>query len=258
MNYKLNVESDGDCIAILKSDKKLGAKKYQPLICIGEGARNGFEELKLNKGEHFEITPNINKERDVLFVVGASGSGKSFFVSQYAKNFKKMHPKSSIYVFSTLDDDKDGIDKIGKIHRIKLDDEFVNGDMIDTVEFSNSLVIFDDVDNISSKKTKAVVWAYMNNFLQTGRHYKISLCITFHVGCSGASTKMVLNESSSITFFPQVIGSRNLKYLCESYLGLSKSQIDKIKRLDSRAVTIFRSYPKVYMAEHEIGILRID
>ena len=53
-----------------------------------------------------------------------------------------MHSKSSIYVFSTLDDDKDGIDKIGKIHRIKLDDEFVNGEMIDTKEFENSLVIF--------------------------------------------------------------------------------------------------------------------
>ena len=257
MNYKLNVESDGDCIAILKSDKKT-TKKYQPLICIGEGARSGFEELKLKAGEHFEPTPNINKERDILFVVGASGSGKSYFVSQYARNYKKMHSKSSIYVFSTLDDDKDGIDKIGKIHRIKLDDEFVNGEMIDTKEFENSLVIFDDFDNISNKKTKAVVSAYLNNMLQTGRHYKITLCITFHVSCAGNATKHILNEASSIKFFPQVIGSRNLKYLCESYLGLSKAQIEMVKKLDSRAVTIFRSYPKCYMTDKEIGILRFD
>ena len=94
--------------------------------------------------------------------------------------------------------------------------------------------------------------------LQTGRHYKISMCITYHVGCNGASTKMILNESTSITFFPQVIGSRNLKYICESYLGLSKAQIEKFKKIDTRAVTIHRTYPKVYVTDREIGILRLD
>ena len=87
MNYKLNVESDGDCIAILKSDKKLGAKKYQPLICIGEGARNGFEELKLNKGEHFEITPNINKERDVFICCRCIRKWKIVFRFSICKEF---------------------------------------------------------------------------------------------------------------------------------------------------------------------------
>ena len=256
-SYKLNLENEGDCIAMLKSDKKVGSKKYQPIICIGE-ARNGFEELKLNKGEHFEPMPNINKERDVRFIIGQSGSGKSYFVSQYAKNYKKIHPKSSIYIFSTLDEDKDGLDRIGKVIRIKLDDEFINGEPIDTKEFENSLVIFDDVDNIALKKTKDVVWSYMNNMLQTGRHYKISVCVTFHVSCAGHATKMVLNECNSITIFGATIGGKNLKYLLDNYLGMDKNQIERVKKLDSRSVTIYKTYPKTVVSDTDIFVLRND
>ena len=113
-SYKLNVEGDGNAIAIMKLDKKSTAKKYQPMICLGENALNGMETVNLKSGEHFEPIPNISKERDILYVVGASGSGKSYFVSQYGKNYKSFYPKNQIYVFSTVDDDKDGIDKIGK------------------------------------------------------------------------------------------------------------------------------------------------
>lgn len=257
-SYKLNVEGNGDCLAIMKSDNKKMSKKFQPMICIGEGSLNKMEDVKLNASEHFELIPNINKERDVLYVIGQSGSGKSYFVSQYGKNYKSFYPKNSIYVFSTLNEDKDGIDRIGKINRIKLDDEFVDGEVIDTKEFEKSLIIFDDIDNISSKKIKDCVFKYLNNFLQTGRHYKISLCITYHIGCSGHATRMILNECTSITYFGATIGGKNLKYLLDSYLGLDKKAIEKIKKLESRAITIMKTYPKVVVSEKEMYILRND
>ena len=256
-SYKLNVEGAGSSIALLKSDKK-ASKKYTPMISLGKGSRSGFEELSLNKGETLSMIPDITKERDVLFVIGQSGSGKSYFVSNYAKEYKKLHSKRSIYVFSTLAEDKDGLDRIPKIIRIPLNADFTNDDIIPTEEFKDSLVIFDDIDNLHDKKTKEVVWKYLNNFLQTGRHYKISLCITFHVGCAGASTKMILNEATSITYFPATIGGRNLKYLLDSYLGMDKKQIDQVKKIDSRAITIIKCYPKVVLAERNVYILRND
>ena len=64
-SYLLNVENDGECIATIKSDKKTTSKKYQPMICIGKGALNGMEEIKLKTGDHFEPVPNINKEREI-------------------------------------------------------------------------------------------------------------------------------------------------------------------------------------------------
>ena len=257
-SYKLNFEQQGNALAVIKSEKKSNAKKYQPMICIGEEIQNGFETLQLKSGECFVPVPNISKERDVLYVIGQSGSGKSYFVCQYAKEYKKMYSKRQVYIFSTLDSDPEGLDKIGKVNRIKLDDAFIKEDMIPTEEFQNALIIFDDIDSIDNKLTREVVFKYLNNFLQTGRHHKISLAITYHIGCSGHSTKMILNECTSITYFPAIIGGKNLKYLLDSYLGMSKSQIERIKKIESRAVTIFKTYPKVVMAEKQMYILRND
>ena len=69
---------------------------------------------------------------------------------------------------------------------------------------------------------------------------------------------MILNEATSITYFPATIGGRNLKYLLDSYLGMDKKQIDQVKKIDSRAITIIKCYPKVVLAERNVYILRND
>jgi hypothetical protein len=46
-----------------------------------------------------------------------------------------------------------------------------------------------------------------------------------------------------------------MKYVCDSYLGMEKAEIEKIKKLESRAVTILKLYPKVVVSEKEIFIL---
>jgi len=254
--YKLNFEQAGNAIAIIKSDKKATAKKYTPLVYIGE-ARNGFEEIKLDKNEHFIPIPDITVERSVNYIFGQSGSGKSYWVTQYAKQYKSFFPKRQIFVFSSLETDKEGLDKIGKINRINLNSDFINGESIPIEEFENSLVIFDDVDSLE-KKTRDCVWSYMNKMLQTGRHHKISMCITMHTSCNGAQTKLILNEAHTITYFPVSCGGRNLKYILESYLSMDKPQQARIKKIDSRWITVVKSYPKVILSDHDCYVLRND
>lgn len=252
-NFRLTYENKGDVLAVVRKNKKAS-----DVLCLSDSAKAGELEMTLDKDEKFEPTPNIKKERDVLYIFGQSGSGKSFYVQMYAKNYKVMYPKNPIYVFSTLADDKEGLDKIKGIKRIKLDAEFINDAIIPTADFSNSLVIFDDVDNISDKKTKAVVWTYLNNMLQTGRHFNISVALTFHVSAGGNQTKMILNEATSLTFFPTTIGGRNLKYICDSYLGMEKEQIKKMKKIETRWLTIHKTYPKVILSEKTAFILKND
>lgn len=252
-NYKLTLESKGDVIALIKK-----GKKPEAVLSLSDSARTGYTELELDGTENFSPCPNTNKERDVLYIFGQSGSGKSFYVQMYANNYRQLFPKNNIFVFSTLDSDKEGLDKIKGIKRIKLDAEFINDEIIPTADFTDSLVIFDDVDNISDKKTKAVVWTYMNNFLQTGRHHKISCAITFHVSAGGNQTKMILNEATSLTFFPATIGGRNLKYICDSYLGMDKEQIKKLKKINSRWITVQKTYPKIILSEKVAFILKND
>ena len=254
MNYKLNLENNGKPMAIIKTNDS--KKKNIPIISLGEGARNGEEEIKLKEGEVFQPIPDTTSERSINYVFGQSGSGKSFWTMKYATEYKTLYPKRSIFLFSTLKEDKNSLDKVKGIKKFNLDSPDFISDDIPIEEMKDSLIIFDDVDNISNKLLKKKVWSYMNSVLQTGRHYNISAIITYHVGCSGADTKMILNEAHTITLFPSTCGNRNLKYILDSYLGFDKNQVKKIKNLDSRWVSIVKSYPKVILSEKEAFILR--
>ena len=91
----------------------------------------------------------------------------------------------------------------------------------------------------------------INGILQIGRHFNVSLCFTTHNPTNGAETKVLLAEAHIITVFPKTSGNRALKYLLDSYLGMDKSHIAKLKKLKSRAVSVIRGYPQVVLGEQE-------
>jgi len=249
-DFKLTFENNGEPIAMIKDTKHV--------VSLAKNPKQSTNEIVLDSNETFTPMPNTSKDRTVNYIFGQSGSGKSYYVYLFAMNYKKLYKKNPIYVFSTLESDKEGLDRIPNIKRIALNEEFLNDEIVPIEEFKNSLIIFDDVDNIASKPLKKKLWSYMNSMLQTGRHFNISMCITFHVSASGHETKMIINEATSITYFPATIGNRNLKYMLDSYLGLDKQQILKIKKLNSRWITVVKSYPKVILSEKDCYILRND
>ena len=51
------------------------------------------------------------------------------------------------------------------------------------------------------------------------------------------------------------MSGRNLKYLCENYLGLDKEMIHRIKKLKTRSCTVVKNYPKICVAKHDIFTL---
>ena len=112
-----------------------------------------------------------------------------------------------------------------------------------------SLVIFDDCDCISEKPVKKKVFEILKKILETGRHFKTSVIYTSHTACNGAETKTILNEASSVTIFPKTLGGKTMKYLLESYYGLGKAEIAKIKSLPSRWVTLTKTYPPVVFTQ---------
>ena len=77
------------------------------------------------------------------------------------------------------------------------------------------------------------------------------MCFTTHNPCAGNETKILLAEAHVITVFPKTTGNRALKYLLDSYLRLDQKQINKIKKMNSRAVSIIRGYPMVILGQNE-------
>ena len=209
--------------------------------------------IELN-GHKFQHMPN-NKDRDVLYISAMSGSGKSYYTAEYAKQYHKKYSKNPIYLFSSIDEDK-CLDNIKCIKRIDIKKpEFLNMELT-AKDMENSLLIFDDCDVITNKAIKKAVFNILDSVLQTGRHFCISVIFTSHNACSGQQTKIILNESTSITIFPSTSGNKSLNYLCDQYLGLDKKQIASLKKIKGRWATFVRAYPRCILTETTCTILK--
>ncbi len=48
-----------------------------------KGLMKEFKQLKVPKESHLQHMPDSTRERDILYITGASGSGKSFYARKY-------------------------------------------------------------------------------------------------------------------------------------------------------------------------------
>jgi hypothetical protein len=209
-----------------------------------------FETLTLGDGAKFEPTPNTKSERDILYIAGPSGSGKSFYTKLYLQNYMKQFPNNSIYMLSKLNDDKslDGI----PLKRIMIDNRVISEPF--TVEdFKDSCLILDDIDALKEKNLKQALYALKTEILETGRHFNVSLILTSHLACKGNETKSILNESHSITIFLK--SGMPVQHLLKNYMGMELKQIKRLYDLPSRWITIFRGYPMIVLSEKSILFL---
>jgi len=253
----MNYENIGKVVAkvINKNDRKKAK-----IISISDKTAdldNPMNKIVLTKTfETIQQIPNKQQERQILYITGASGSGKSYYTQLYCSEYKKLFPKNEIYLFSSINEDS-SIDKIKGLQRFILDDAFLKEEII-AEDFKNSMVIFDDTDVISNKALKFKINSILNILLETGRHFNASVIYTSHIATAGIDTKRILNEAHSITIFPSSLGGRSLKYLLDNYLGFDKEQIKKVKKLDSRWTTICKTFPMVILSEKEAYLLKND
>ena len=127
---------------------------------------------------------------------------------------------------------------------------------IDLNEFSNSFIIFDDIDSIHNKNIKNVLYGFLNKLLRLGRHYSISVAYLGHELYSSHDLKLILNESMYITWFPKFLNYKKVKYLCEEYFGLNKQDLEKIRNIkNSRSITYIKGFPKLILTDSQVFTL---
>jgi len=159
------LNQDHDVFAYVLDDKgkNVGTVSY---VENSDGDNACWDEIELEDGYKFALAPRPvkEKERTTLFIASESGAGKSYFIREYAKRYRKMFPHNQIYIISYLDRDET-IDEFKDIIRLNASNEEFLSECLDfdlEVEVKDSLVIFDDIDSIVNKKTKQAIYGLLN------------------------------------------------------------------------------------------------
>jgi len=251
----LNTEGIGKplCEIVDKNNKDAKNKKvvYMSEDYELDKVKNQIFNIELPSSQYFQQIPDVKNKRRILYTSGKSGSGKTYYTAEYVKKYVKQNPKNKVIVFSSLESDKT-LDDIKQIKRVKVKTPGFCNEEFKIDQFKDTLVIFDDTDCIQDKNIIRQINNIADIVLQTGRHTNTSMIFTSHLSCAGNATKMILNESHSIIFFPSSMTSHSLKYLCMTYVGLDNKQCKLLQKEKSRWICSFKSCPSVLMTMNKI------
>jgi hypothetical protein len=214
------------------------------------------KSITLPTDSSFHLIPSSDpNKRQVWYIAGASGSGKSYVARGLAEYYKRFFPDREIYLVSKLKEDPtlDNM-KIGKPKRINAE-SFLE-DYPDIKEFENCMVIFDDYDTFEGKLGK-IVHQLIDDLAIQGRHTNTTMLCLTHYLTNYKSTRLLLNEATHFVVYPQATSSSALKYLLNTHIGLDKSDLQELKKL-GRWICIGKNYPQYLISEHFAKILHTD
>lgn len=209
--------------------------------------------IKINDHSHFEYIPDITTEREIIYISGASGSGKSHFAAQYMKKYHSL-TNNDVILFSNVDNDT-LFNNLDYVHKMNLNDVSIYNDPIKLDELSNKLIIFDDAEQLKSKIIQKAIDDLKTLILEQGRHKNISFIITSHLTSNYAKTRTIISELNIFVCFPHSNSRYHITRFLKVYVGLSKEEINRIFKLNTRWVLVHLKTPRFILAEKECFIL---
>lgn len=208
-----------------------------------KSAEGGDEEGDLGETKEFEAYPEENviismtREPMRVTMFGETGSGKSRLGALLGFQYSRMFPDRKIIVFCAQDEDpafyyvekdEEGnvlrdknnrlilqIDEAGepipqfKFQEIILGDGIDDGEMLKRLnnmtldDVEDSLIIFDDVDNIAEPKLCKAIHKLVNLCYANGRRRNIHTIYLGHVIFAGIQNKVIHAETTKYVFFPK-------------------------------------------------------
>jgi len=210
----------------------------------------------------FEILPDLVNGFDVVYICGAMGSGKSYFVCEYAQQYRRLCPKNSIHVFSqkTSDPSLNRCDDL-KLNYNVLDKDFLDKpiDITNCKRFHNSLIIFDDFMSFSDKKITETIINLILQCITLGRQYNISTVITSHLfyGFNNKTLYMnIQNECRKLVWFNNSVNKYQLRRVLNQYWGYTQREITGFMRYDTKSrYTMINRNPQYIMTRYHIKLI---
>lgn len=237
-------------------------KEYEEAMKFIENTSSTI--VTLNDGSHFEILPTPNEgQRDVVYIAGSPGNGKTFQSCRFLKRYEQMWPDRKCYIFTADEMDEtilvSGLKNTEIISLESLDPStgkpaFLNKEW-DQKDFIFSCVMFDDIDGLMNKEVYSKIRKLMMQCLLMGRHTGTTMVLTNHMLTDYQKTRQWIQHSTWVMFFPQSSIGRNTEYFLRSYVGVTDDEaLDTIMKM-GRWVAIKTHRPQVALSEYKCILL---
>lgn len=211
------------------------------------------EPNSIKTNAEFHLIPRHDGERELIYITGSSGCGKTTFIKNYCELYHTIYPKAPIYLFSEKLEDP-SIDSLKFINRIIIDENISEIAEIPLESYShNTMLLFDDYDDLQ-KQYLIPIQNLISRVLKLGRQYKISALIVSHLINpikNREFNRHILLECEKIVFYKNDNTYGN-KYYLKTYGGLDNKQINKVLCKDTRYIIFYNRYPNYFITKKEI------
>ncbi len=220
----------------LVGETALGKKLYERIL--SDEAKN--TAIDLPDGSQFQILPSPDPERrEVFYIAGASGSGKSYMAKGIAECYKKLFPARDVYLISKLGDDST-LDQLSFLKRLNIQ-SFID-DYPELDEFKDCCVIFDDYDTFTGPAEKTIM-KLIDDLATMGRHTNTTMLCLSHYLTNYKKTRLILNEATHIVVYPMATSYHALGYLLKTHIGMTSEDIRDMKKM-GRWVCLYKHFPQ--------------
>ena len=216
--------------------------------------KNAEKVIKLPPDSNFILIPTKEADkREIWYIAGASGSGKSYIAKGLAERYRKQFPERDVFLVSKLAEDETLDSLSPKPVRLNIA-KLIEKPLKDLEPLRDCLIIFDDYDAFEGKEAKAIE-SLMNDIATMGRHTGTTMLCLTHYLSNYKKTRLLLTEATHFVLYPQSTGSHALSYLLKTHLGMERKDIDKLRKNGSRWVCIHKNFPQYVITENSAWIL---
>lgn len=229
----------------------------------GENTLTTYDTECDDRIESFMYIPTLNGDKnDRILNVGGSGSRKSTLLNMFAKLYKTFNKKNRMFYFTMNSAEKDKqIMQLKEKYDLIVTDMKIFIDYLQEIKenvneikdvaknFSNSLLMFDDIGALDERNKRLFFKIVICNGLENFRKHGSSIYLILH--SSRFIEPLIKEESTLYVISGNSMAIKN-DIVLKSVFKLKQSQIDKLFQLDSmwRAIETHRcvviSENKVY------------
>lgn len=250
---EINEKSSEYPIAIIKGDER--NEHFNKFLCVDNDDDKGEKKIDLPCDLIYQMVPSTKPDkRNVYYISGSSGCGKSYQAKILASNYQKLYPDRDVYLVSKLKEDST-LDSMKK-PLIRVEYKEIVEEAPDIADLQPSMWLFDDFDTLE-KKDLAGVQNFIDSICIMGRHSVITPVIISHHLTNYKQTRLILNEQDWLMLYPQSTSAHALRYVLMQYCGMDKDDVKGLRKL-GRWVAIHTNYPQLVVSQNSAYMLHVD